>query len=128
MTKTADYWSAFSMAKTSSQRLYDAQQAIASIQRLTVSASRGHFLANEMLQLAVAFQFGVIGEVLKKASELESGLQFLIPDLRLMIGMRNRIFHAYDEIDFELLWDTIQSDLPHLQTLLGNMLTQEDKE
>ena len=116
------------MAKTSDQRLYDALQAIVSIQRLTAFASRHDFLSNEMLQLAVAFQFGVIGEALKKASEQDSSLPVLIPDLRLMIGMRNRIFHAYDEIDFELLWDTIQSDIPQLQTLLGNMLAQEDRE
>jgi len=49
----------------------------------------------------------------------------MIPDLRLMVGMRNRIYHAYDEIDFELLWDTIQTDLPELQTLLGSSLFQE---
>jgi uncharacterized protein with HEPN domain len=116
------------MAKTSRQRLYDAQQAIASIQRLTTSGSRDDFLLNEMLQLAVAFQFGVIGEALKKASELDPSLQVLIPDLRLMIGMRNRIFHAYDEIDFELLWDTIHGDLPELLTLLGSLLSQEDHE
>jgi uncharacterized protein with HEPN domain len=36
------------MAKTSSQRLYDALQAIASIQRLTAFASRHDFLSNEM--------------------------------------------------------------------------------
>jgi uncharacterized protein with HEPN domain len=92
------------MAKTSKDRLHDVQQAIASIQRLTASASQDDFLANEMLQLAVAFQFGAIGEALKKASELDSSLQVVIPDLRLIVGMRNRIFHAYDEIDFELLW------------------------
>jgi uncharacterized protein with HEPN domain len=116
------------MAKAAEHRLYDALQAIASIQRLTTSASQNDFLFNEMLQLAVAFQFGVIGEALKKASELDPSLQVMIPDLRLMVGMRNRIFHAYDEIDFELLWDTIQSDLPELQTLLGGLLPQEGHE
>jgi len=116
------------MTKTSKDRLHDVQQAIASIQRLTASASQDDFLANEMLQLAVAFQFGVIGEALKKASELDSSLQVMIPDLRLMVGMRNRIFHAYDEIDFELLWDTIQTGLPELHTLLGGLLSREDHE
>jgi uncharacterized protein with HEPN domain len=67
----------------------------------------------------------VIGEALKNASELDSSLQVMIPDLRLMVGMRNRIYHAYDEIDFELLWDTIQTDLPELQTLLGSLLFQD---
>jgi len=45
----------------------------------------------------------VIGEELKKASKLEPLLQDTIPYLRLMVDMRNRIFHACDENDFELL-------------------------
>jgi uncharacterized protein with HEPN domain len=28
--------------------------------------------------------------------------------------MRNRIVHGYDKVDFDILWDTIQLDLPPL--------------
>ena len=31
-----------------------------------------------------------------------------------MIGMRNRLVHGYDVIDFDLLWDTVKTDLPLL--------------
>jgi hypothetical protein len=28
--------------------------------------------------------------------------------------MRNRLIHGYDVIDYDLLWDTVTSDLPEL--------------
>ena len=31
-----------------------------------------------------------------------------------MYTMRNRISHGYDKVDLELVWKTIQSDLPGL--------------
>ena len=40
------------------------------------------------------------------------------------IGMRNRIVHAYDQIDFEILWEAIHSDLPELKIRLENYLAE----
>lgn len=31
-----------------------------------------------------------------------------------MCGMRNRLIHAYDEIDIEIVWQTVTEDLPPL--------------
>ncbi len=31
-----------------------------------------------------------------------------------IIGMRNRLIHGYDIIDYDLLWDTVNFDLPPL--------------
>jgi uncharacterized protein with HEPN domain len=37
--------------------------------------------------------------------------------------MRNRIIHGYDSVDDELLWQTIQNNIPplskHLEQILG---------
>lgn len=30
------------------------------------------------------------------------------------MGIRNRLIHGYDKVDFDILWDTIQIDLPPL--------------
>ncbi len=32
--------------------------------------------------------------------------------------MRNRLVHAYFEVDVELLWETVQRDIPKLIALL----------
>jgi uncharacterized protein with HEPN domain len=112
------------MAKTSKLRLLDALEAIASINRFMVSLSLDDFLANEMVQAAVLFKLGIIGEALNKAAELDDSLREAIPDLGKIIGMRNRIVHAYDQIDFEILWDAIHSDLPDLKIRLENYMAE----
>ena len=40
-----------------------------------------------------------------------------------IVGMRNRLIHAYFEIDLDRVWDTVEADLPPLiqalETALG---------
>ena len=46
-----------------------------------------------------------------------------MPEVRRIVGMRNRIIHGYDSVDDELLWQTIQRNVPplskHLEQILG---------
>jgi uncharacterized protein with HEPN domain len=41
-----------------------------------------------------------------------------------MVGMRNRIVHAYFEIDLDILWQTITEDLPPLVSELEKILQE----
>ena len=37
-----------------------------------------------------------------------------------IVGLRNRLIHGYDSVDFDILWQIVQDDLPRLiQTLEG---------
>ena len=47
---------------------------------------------------------------------------------RQMIGMRNRITHAYEAIDVDIVWDTIKTDIPKLLCDLREMLKHIDAE
>jgi uncharacterized protein with HEPN domain len=38
-----------------------------------------------------------------------------------MRGMRNRIAHGYFEIDFDVVWETVQIALPELKTRLAGI-------
>jgi uncharacterized protein with HEPN domain len=115
------------VAKTAKLRLLDALEAIASINSFIGSLSVDDFLVNPMVQAAVLFKLGVIGEVLNKAAELDDSLREAIPDLGKIIGMRNRIVHAYDQIDFEILWDAIHSDLPDLKIRLEKYMAEGER-
>jgi uncharacterized protein with HEPN domain len=116
------------MAKTAKLRLHDALEAIASINSFIGSLPLEDFLANDMVQAAVLFKLGVIGEALNKAAELDDSLREAIPDLGKIVGMRNRIVHAYDQTDFEILWDTIHSNLSDLKIRLEKCLAAWDSE
>jgi len=39
-----------------------------------------------------------------------------------MRGMRNRLIHDYNEIDIDLVWQTIQNDIPDLKKKIENIL------
>jgi uncharacterized protein with HEPN domain len=38
-------------------------------------------------------------------------------------GMRNRLIHGYDLVDFEILWQTVVVDLPALIDALESILS-----
>jgi uncharacterized protein with HEPN domain len=41
---------------------------------------------------------------------------------KLITGMRDRVSHGYDAIDYDTLWDTVQADVPGLLATVGQML------
>ena len=66
---------------------------------------------NLMLRSAVERQFEIIGEALSQAEVDDPDVTDLLPELRRIVGMRNRIIHGYDSVDGELLWQTIQRNI-----------------
>jgi len=44
----------------------------------------------------------------------------------LMYTMRNRVAHAYFAVDYELVWKTIQADLPELQYQVAALIRPID--
>ncbi len=74
---------------------------------------REELAANRVLQLALTQLVEIIGEAANRVSQPTQARRPEIPWLQI-IGMRNRLVHGYDVIDFDLLWDTITTDLPPL--------------
>ena len=60
----------------------------------------------------------------RKRSDLDEDLIFNLALTRLIeiIGMRNRLIHGYDEVNFNFLWSVVQNDLPTLIAQLENIL------
>jgi len=45
---------------------------------------------------------------------------------KLIAGMRDRVSHGYDGIDYATLWDTVHDDVPGLLATVEQMLKQLD--
>jgi len=79
---------------------------------------------NRMLQLALTRLIEIVGEAANRVSK-EARQQFPELPWPQIIGMRNRLVHGYDLIDFDLLYDTVRTDLPPLIENLERILAQE---
>lgn len=66
----------------------------------------------------------IIGEA---ANSVSSATQDQHPQIpwRIMRAMRNRLVHVYFDVDVEILWSTVQHDLPPLVKLLEEVLQNE---
>ena len=68
---------------------------------------------DEILALALVKLIEIVGEA---ASRISKEYQAEHPQISwsAMIGMRNRLVHAYFDINLKVLWQTTQEDLPSL--------------
>jgi uncharacterized protein with HEPN domain len=82
--------------------------------------SRADLDTDRMLLFAVVRAIEVVGEAASKLSEEFRAAHPSIP-WRAIIGMRNRLIHAYFDIDTETVWETTKQELPpilnHLREL-----------
>ena len=78
---------------------------------------RAHLDTDRQLVLALVKEAEIIGEPACQVSgEARAGLP-AIPWADI-IGMRHRLVHAYFDINLDVLWQTVQTDLPALAAAL----------
>jgi uncharacterized protein with HEPN domain len=78
-----------------------------------------------MLNLAVVRLLEIVGEA---ANRVPNEVQSKHPGIpwREIIGMRNRLIHGYDQVDFEVLWQILTRDLPGVVQNLDRALPPEN--
>jgi len=88
--------------------------AFLQIERYTNGFTYEEFLSNSLLQDAVIRQLEVMGEA---ARNLSADLQNEYPAIpwRQMISLRNRMIHAYFNVNLQIIWEIIQGDIPNLK-------------
>ncbi len=108
-----------------SLRVRDILQAIDSIQQRTAGMTQADFEANETTVKAVLYDFIVMGEA---AINIPAEIQARALDLpwQLMSDLRNVIAHEYFRVEPEIVWDTIQNNLPDLIKPLQQLLASEE--
>lgn len=74
-------------------------------------------LTDRLFQLAVVRLLEIIGEAATRLSQATRDRYSTIP-WRQIIGMRNRLIHAYDQVEYDVVWEVIQDDLaPFVETI-----------
>jgi uncharacterized protein with HEPN domain len=68
---------------------------------------------NRLLNLAVVRLLEIVGEAATRVADQDRTAHPEIP-WREIVGLRNRLIHGYDEVDFDVLWSVITQDVPPL--------------
>jgi uncharacterized protein with HEPN domain len=75
------------------------------------------FLASALVQDAVSRNFEILGEASRNIERDYPEFAAQHPELPLIAvyEMRNALAHGYFKVDLEIVWRTIQNDLPELR-------------
>ena len=91
--------------------------ALERIQRCTAGKSLNDFMADTLIQDGVLRNLGIIGEAAHRMLGDCPDYAAAHPEIPLakIYGTRNRITHAYEEVDLNILWNLVVQDVPSLQ-------------
>jgi len=91
---------------------------------LVKGRTRGDLDTDRLLNLSLVRLLEIVGEAAARLStETRDGYpQIPWPDI---IGLRNRLIHGYDIVDFDILWDIAHDDLPALVMPLRKIVKDE---
>ncbi|MEM6423797.1 MAG: HepT-like ribonuclease domain-containing protein [Cyanobacteria bacterium P01_D01_bin.128] len=99
--------------------------AASKIEQYVQDETRESLEQDERLALAIVRLIEILGEAASRVSKETQLRQSEIP-WKEIIGMRNRIVHAYFDIDYDIVWETAKSNIPSLKSLLESLLKPED--
>jgi uncharacterized protein with HEPN domain len=95
-------------------------------QEICAGKTLEELLANWQATLALERALEILGEAVKR---LPDELRRCYPQVewRAIAGMRDRLSHGYDAIDYEILWKAVQEQLPDLLATVEQMLRDVDE-
>lgn len=102
-------------------RLRHMLDAAREVERFVAGKARVDLDTDRLLTLALLKSLEMIGEAASRVSEEVRTRHDGIPWVRI-VGMRNRLIHAYFDVDLDQVWLTVTRDLPELRKALDEIL------
>jgi len=101
--------------------LQDMFEAISRISKYCNNLSYEDFLKDTMIQDAVVRNIEIIGEAVKN---LHESLKEQHPDIawKNIAGIRDRLIHDYFGVNWDIVWDVIEKDIPELSNKVKSIL------
>ena len=110
------------MRRNAAVLIADALEAADSVAMIIAGVSLDDYRASRMHRAAVERELMIIGEAIGALRALDPSLAEHIPDASRVIGLRNRLAHAYDMIDDAIIHGVAMRDLPRLRDALAVLL------
>jgi uncharacterized protein with HEPN domain len=86
--------------------------------------TRGDLDSDKMLCYALVRCIEIVGEAAGRLSDASRSTSQEIP-WPAIVGMRNRLVHAYFDVDTEIVWKTVTKELPALADQLHRLLRND---
>lgn len=108
------------------ESILDILESARTIRVYVASVSRQDFLRDTQVQDSVIRRLEIIGEA---AGRISPGFRDAHPEIQWseIRGMRNRIIHGYDDVDIDIVWDTVERDIPHLIQIIESLALSENE-
>ena len=101
--------------------------AILRIQRYVAGQSATVFAVDDKTQDAVLRNIEGIGEDARNVQRHHADFAAAHAQVpwAVMVGMRSRVSHGYFAVDWDLIWATVQQDLPTLSEQINALLIEQ---
>jgi len=76
--------------------------------------------ANKQLRRSVERELEIIGEAVGRILQLDPDIN--ISNARKIVSLRNRVIHAYDNVNNETVWGIVINHLPNLREEVDKLL------
>ena len=106
--------------------LYDIKIAIDEIDSFFETNERSfiHYQQSTLLKRAVERELEIIGEAVNRIISRDNSFELKIQDAKNIIGLRNQVIHAYDNISDENIWAILINHLPKLKLEIENLIKE----
>jgi uncharacterized protein with HEPN domain len=101
------------------------REAATTALEMAAGHDRTDLSTNTMLVMALTRCLEILGEAASKISP-EVCAKFSAIPFPKIISMRNRLIHAYFEVNLDIVWTTVSDDLPELSRALDEALAEVD--
>lgn len=106
------------------ERIKHLMDAISEIESYTKGITEQEFVSNSMMRIATVKQLEIIGEVCARLSkdlkEKYAHVQWVE-----IISLRNILVHEYFGINFEIVWQTVDNEIPTLKKQFEQILAAQ---
>jgi uncharacterized protein with HEPN domain len=105
--------------------LRDVLRSCRMIHRYTAGLELAGYQRDDLVRDAVERRIAIIGEALNQAASHDPAVARSVPELRQIVGARNRLIHDYDAVDDQIVWGIIRVKLPLLEASIEALLNDD---